>query len=67
MNELFSQGKGSTSILVNKQSIARNFGVRENQVAYYKVGIDVSNFRVIYDDRFQRCTCWFCWSCVLPW
>ncbi|MEG0944654.1 MAG: hypothetical protein RSF86_13565 [Angelakisella sp.] len=54
MNELFAQGRGSTSIEVNRQSMARDFGVRTRQVAYFKAGIDLSLFRVLYDEVTQR-------------
>ncbi|QVW27042.1 tail spike protein [Escherichia phage vB_EcoM-ZQ1] len=50
----FNQPRGSTSIEVNKQSIARNFGVKEDEVVYFTVGIDLSGFKVIYDESTQR-------------
>ena len=50
----FNQPRGSTSIEVNKQSIARNFGVKENEVVYFTVGIDLGGFKVIYDESTQR-------------
>ncbi|ELD8523397.1 hypothetical protein RLO43_002116 [Escherichia coli] len=50
----FNQPRGSTSIEVNKQSIARNFGVKEDEVIYFTVGIDLSGFKVIYDESTQR-------------
>lgn len=54
MKDLFAQGRGSTSILVNMQSIARDFGVTEKQVARFVPGLDISNIRVIYDELTQR-------------
>ena len=55
MNELFSQGgKGSTGILTNKQAIARNFGVKQNEVVYFAVGVDLGGYKVIYDKATQR-------------
>lgn len=54
MGDLFAQGKGSTSILVNMQSIARNFGITEKQVAYFETGLDISSIRVLYDPLTQR-------------
>ncbi len=55
MNGLFLQGgKGSTGILTNKQAIARHFGVKEDEVVYFTVGIDLSGFKVIYDESTQR-------------
>ena len=50
----FNQPRGSTSIEVNKQSIARNFGVKEDEVIYFTAGIDLSGFKVIYDESTQR-------------
>lgn len=55
MNEMFSQGgKGSTGILTNKQAIARKFGVKQNEVVYFAVGVDLGGYRVIYDKTTQR-------------
>lgn len=55
MNELFSQGgKGSTGILTNKQAIARKFGVKQNEVVYFAVGVDLGGYKVIYDKATQR-------------
>ena len=50
----FNQPRGSTSIEVNKQSIARNFGVKEDEVIYFTAGIDLGGFKVIYDESTQR-------------
>lgn len=50
----FNQPRGSTSIEVNKQSIARNFGVKEDEVVYFTAGIDLGGFKVIYDESTQR-------------
>ncbi|URX65791.1 tail spike protein [Escherichia phage PH4] len=55
MNEMFSQGgKGSTGILTNKQAIARKFGVKQNEVVYFAVGVDLGGYKVIYDKSTQR-------------
>lgn len=55
MNELFSQGgKGSTGILTNKQAIARKFGVKQNEIVYFAVGVDLGGYKVIYDKTTQR-------------
>lgn len=55
MNEMFSQGgKGSTGILTNKQAIARKFGVKQNEVVYFAVGVDLGGYKVIYDKETQR-------------
>ena len=55
MNEMFSQGgRGSTGILTNKQAIARKFGVKQNEVVYFAVGVDLGGYKVIYDKGTQR-------------
>ena len=55
MNEMFSQGgKGSTGILTNKQAIARKFGVKQSEVVYFSVGVDLGGYKVIYDKATQR-------------
>ncbi|AHV82548.1 tailspike protein [Salmonella phage vB-SalM-SJ3] len=55
MNEMFSQGgKGSTGILTNKQAIARHFGVKQSEVVYFSVGVDLGGYKVIYDKETQR-------------
>ena len=55
MNELFSQGgKGSTGILTNKQAVARHFGVKQSEVVYFSVGVDLGGYKVIYDKETQR-------------
>lgn len=55
MNKLFSQGgKGSTGILTNKQTIARKFGVKQNEVVYFAVGVDLGGYKIIYDKETQR-------------
>ncbi|EBO1428361.1 hypothetical protein D5Q97_24160, partial [Salmonella enterica subsp. enterica serovar Meleagridis] len=55
MNEMFSQGgKGSTGILTNKQAVARHFGVKQSEVIYFSVGVDLGGYKVIYDKEMQR-------------
>lgn len=55
MNEMFSQGgKGSAGILTNKQAIARKFSVKQNEVVYFSVGVDLGGYKVIYDKATQR-------------
>lgn len=55
MNEMFSQGgKGSTGILTNKQAVARRFGVKQSEVVYFSVGVDLGGYKVIYDKETQR-------------
>ncbi|EKE9231551.1 hypothetical protein OXJ01_003653 [Salmonella enterica] len=52
---MFSQGgKGSTGILTNKQAIARHFGVKQSEVVYFSVGVDLGGYKVIYDKETQR-------------
>lgn len=55
MNEMFSQGgKGSTGILTNKQAVARHFGVKQSEVVYFSVGVDLGGYKVIYNKDTQR-------------
>lgn len=55
MNEMFSQGgKGSSGILTNKQAVARHFGVKQSEVVYFSVGVDLGGYKVIYDKETQR-------------
>lgn len=57
MNSIFNQGgKGSTGISANKQSIARVFNVKQNEVAYLEVGSPVTGYQILYDKATQ--TCW---------
>lgn len=57
MNPQFSQPGGSVSKDVNKQSIARVFGVKMSEVAYLKVGLIVDGYKILYDKLTQ--TCWY--------
>lgn len=55
MNEMFSQGgKGSTGILTNKQAVARHFGIKQSEVAYFSVGAALGGYKVIYDKETQK-------------
>lgn len=49
-----AQPFGSTSIEVNKQSIARYFGVKQSEVIYFAAGVDLGGYKVIYDKVQQR-------------
>lgn len=49
-----AQPFGSTSIEVNKQSIARYFGVKQSEVIYFAVGVDLGGYKVIYNKSTQR-------------
>ncbi|UCR74084.1 endo-N-acetylneuraminidase [Klebsiella virus vB_KpnM-20] len=57
MNPQFSQPGGSVSKDVNKQSIARVYGVKMSEVAYLKVGLLVDGYKILYDKTTQ--TCWY--------
>lgn len=57
MNPQFSQAGGSVSKDVNKQSIARIYGVKMSEVAYLKAGLLVDSYKVLYDKTTQ--TCWY--------
>lgn len=56
MNPQFSQPGGSVSKDVNKQSIARVYGVKMSEVAYLKAGLLLDSYKVLYDKTTQ--TCW---------
>ena len=49
-----AQPFGSTSIEVNKQSIARNFGVKQSEVIYFSAGAVLTGYKVIYYKESQR-------------
>lgn len=57
MNPQFSQPGGSVSKDVNKQSIARVFGVKLNEVSYLRVGLIIDSYKIIYEKVSQ--TCWY--------
>lgn len=44
----------SDGILANKQAVARYFGVKQSEVAYFSVGAALSGYKVIYDKETQR-------------
>lgn len=54
MNEMFTQPTGSVAKQTNKQAIARKFGVKQNEVVYFAVGVDLGGYKVIYDKSTQR-------------
>ncbi|AUG87960.1 tail fiber protein [Klebsiella phage May] len=56
MNPQFSQAGGSVSKDVNKQSIARVYGVKMSEVAYLKAGLVLNGYKVLFDKTTQ--TCW---------
>lgn len=54
MESQFRQPKKVINVEVNKQSIARNFGVGDNEVCYAKPGQPLTGYKVIYDRDTQR-------------
>lgn len=54
MNKMFTQPTGPVAKQVNKQAIARKFGVKQSEVVYFSVGVDLGGYKVIYDKETQR-------------
>lgn len=54
MESQFRQAKQVINTEVNKQSIARNFGIGDNEVCYAKAGQPLSGYKAIYDKASQR-------------
>lgn len=54
MESQFRQPKQVINVEVNKQSIARNFGVSDNEVCYANAGQSLTGFKVIYDSVNHR-------------
>ena len=54
MESQFRQPKRVINTEVNKQSIARNFGIGDNEVCYAKAGQPLSGYKAIYDKASQR-------------
>lgn len=54
MESQFRQPKRVINVEVNKQSIARNFGIGDNEVCYAKAGQLLSGYKAIYDKASQR-------------
>lgn len=54
MESQFRQPKQIINTEVNKQSIARNFGIGDNEVCYAKAGQPLSGYKAIYDKASQR-------------
>lgn len=54
MESQFRQPKKVINTEVNKQSIARNFGIGDNEVCYAKAGQPLSGYKAIYDKASQR-------------
>lgn len=54
MNKMFTQPTGPVAKQVNKQAIARKFGLKQSEVVYFSVGVDLGGYKVIYDKETQR-------------
>lgn len=54
MNNQFTQPSGSTSIKINRQTVARLFGVKVSEVLLPTVGAPAYGSRVLYDKTLQR-------------
>lgn len=54
MESQFRQPKNVVNTEVNKQSIARNFGVADTEVCYAKPGQSLTGYKVIFDTTQQR-------------
>lgn len=54
MNPQFTQPKTVTAVEGNKQSIARDFGVKSSEVCYAKLSQPLTGYKVIYDKATQR-------------
>jgi len=50
----FAQPRSNTAVEVNKESIARNFGVSTDAVAYVDAGMSLDGVQVLYDQTLQR-------------
>lgn len=55
MNKMFTQSTGPVAKQVNKQTIARIFGIKNTEVGYLKEGVDVSGYKVLFDPTTQLC------------
>lgn len=51
------QPKGSVSREMNKESIARIFGIKKSSVEYLSTSVEVDLYTILYDENTQ--TCWF--------
>lgn len=49
-----AQPQHNTAVAVNRESIARNYGVSTDAVAYAKVGQSLDGIQVLYDEALQR-------------
>lgn len=51
MKKLFDQSRGSTAHTTNMLSLARSFGLHDNEVVYAKAGTKLVNVKGIYDNK----------------
>lgn len=51
MKKLFDQSQGSTAHTTNMLSLARSFGLHDNEVVYAKAGTKLTNVKGIYDSK----------------
>lgn len=51
MKKLFDQSRGSTAHTTNMLSLARSFGLHDNEVVYAKAGTKLINVKGIYDNK----------------
>lgn len=57
MNKMFTQPTGPVAKRVNKQTIARMFGLKNSQVGYLSTDTPIDSYDVLFDKETQ--TCWF--------
>ena len=57
MNKMFTQPTGPVAKQVNKQAIARIFGLKNSQVGYLSTDISIDSYNVLFDKETQ--TCWY--------
>lgn len=57
MNPQFNQPKQVLNVEGNKQSIARIFGIKQNEVAYLNTHTAVDTYSIVYEKATQ--TCWY--------
>lgn len=57
MNKMFTQSTGPVAKQVNKQAIARIFGLKNSQVGYLSKDGPIDSYDVLFDNETQ--TCWY--------
>lgn len=57
MNKMFSQPGGSVAKQVNKQAIARIFGLRNSQIGYISTDVSIDSYDILFEKESQ--TCWY--------